>query len=261
MRELAMLDFKTPADKGLIDALTNARMNGTRPDWPELEGDLQDALAAQLSVLGALQAKGFSLGGWKVGFTSGGGYDFMGAGFRPFGYVLKERTLASGAVLHKKPTYGGQVEPELCFEMGESLFGTDLPIEKCRAAVSAVRAAFEINETRVEPSAQPKLFLADGLANWGITVGSGGPPGDKLITSPVQLLLNEQLKQSSVPALVMDDPFLSLSRLCTSLARFGLGLLAGQYVITGSFFKHAMDEPGCYRAIFPGVGEVSLNVP
>jgi 2-keto-4-pentenoate hydratase len=48
----------------------------------------------------------------------------------------------------------------------------------------------------------------------------------------------------------MDDPFLSLSRLCALLHRYGRGLEVGQRVITGSFCNRAVDGPGAWRTVF-----------
>ena len=57
----------------------------------------------------------------------------------------------------------------------------------------------------------------------------------------------------------MDDPYLSLARVCRLLHKYGVGLEPGQPVITGSFCHHAVRQPGSYRAVFVGIGEVSVQ--
>jgi 2-keto-4-pentenoate hydratase len=57
----------------------------------------------------------------------------------------------------------------------------------------------------------------------------------------------------------MDDPYLSLSRLCRLLHKYGLGLEPGQPVITGAFCHHAVRQPGTYRAVFSGIDTVSVQ--
>ncbi len=57
----------------------------------------------------------------------------------------------------------------------------------------------------------------------------------------------------------MDDPYLSLSRLCRLLHQYGVGLEPGQPVITGSFCHHPVTQSGRYRAVFSAIGEVSLR--
>jgi 2-keto-4-pentenoate hydratase len=57
----------------------------------------------------------------------------------------------------------------------------------------------------------------------------------------------------------MDDPFLSLSRLCALLHQYGRGLEPGQRVITGSFCNETVKGPGGWRAVFSGIGEVAVR--
>lgn len=245
----------------LVETLAAARISGASPGLAELDGDLDAALELQLAVLQAMAQHGGRQSGWKVGLTSGPAHDLMGAGFRPFGYLLAERTLRSGATLNEGPKADPQIEPELCLRMKSPLRGVDIPPEECRAAVAEVCAAFEINETRVPLQGQHKLFIADGLANWGLVLGEGVPPRGDLAGTTVDLYFGEELVETSSADLMMDDPFLSLSRLCTQLARHGLGVEAGQNVITGAFLKHSIAKAGRYRAQFAGIGEVTLNVP
>ena len=143
----------------LIEALTAARLNGSALEIPELECDLDGALHLQLDALHALERKGKALAGWKIGFTSGGGYDLLGAGFRPFGYILADRTLKSEAAQPSEAILDAHIEPEICLRIGKDLRGSNLSPAECRAAVPEIYAAFEVNETRVDHAARPKLFI------------------------------------------------------------------------------------------------------
>ena len=252
-------DGRTRAgDDRVVAALVEARLTGAVPPLGELDGDFDDALAVQIAVLQGLKTRGFRQSGWKVGLTSGASYDLMGAGFRPFGFVLAERTFASGVVLSDRPKAGGAIEPELCLRMERPLYGANIPPAECQAAVAEVRAAFEINETRVALANQSRLVVADGLTNWGLVLGGGVPPRAGLSESRVELFVNGRLETASPPQLVMDCPFLSLSRLCTALSKFGWGVDAGQHVLTGAFLKRGLDAPGVYRAAVADIGDVTL---
>ena len=59
---------------------------------PCMSDELYAGLERQLVALA-----GRKNAGWKVGLTSGQARDSMGAGFRPFGYILSERVFSSGA--------------------------------------------------------------------------------------------------------------------------------------------------------------------
>ncbi len=244
----------------VIDTLYTARRDGlplTGLDLTQL--GLEDALTMQLGVLGRFEAAGERRGGWKVGLTSGGARDRMGKDFRPFGYVLQHRILHSGATAPLAKILNCSVEPELCLIVGAPLRGDHVSAAEAKAAVRAVAPAFEINERRILPDSGHAMLLADGLAQWGIVVGPEAPVRDGLIDTTVEFYRDEQLVETKTPGTTMDDPYLSLARLCNRLHQYGVGLEPGQPVITGSFCHHAVRQPGAYRAVFVGIGEVAVK--
>src|SRR3990170_3027185 len=92
----------TPAERLARDAdlLYDARSRGSVGLDLRARGYTRaQGLDLQLAVLDRFLAAGDRVAGWKATFASGGGRDRMGAGFRPFGYILASRTLASGATL------------------------------------------------------------------------------------------------------------------------------------------------------------------
>ncbi len=244
----------------VIDALYVARRSGSPPsELDQVQFGVEEALAVQLRILDRFKAEGERLGGWKVGLTSGNARDRMGKDFRPFGYVLQSRIFQSGATVPVAQILNCAVEPELCLIIGSPLRGDAVDVAEAKAAVRAVAPAFEINQRRVGPDKGQALLLADGLAQWGIVVGPEAPVRDGLVETAVEFYGDEQLVETKTPGATMDDPYLSLSRLCKLLHKYGLGLEPGQPVITGSFCHHAVRQPGTYRAVFSGIGEVSLQ--
>ena len=244
----------------LIDALYTGRRNSAEPSGIDgVQFGLEDALEMQLAVLDRFTAAGEPHGGWKVGLTSGKARDRMGAGFRPFGYVLRSRILDSGSTVQRANVLNCRIEPELCLIIGSPLSGDHVDAAEAKAAVRAVAPAFEINEVRVGPDKGPAVLLADGLANWGIVVGPEAPVRDGLIHTTVEFSQDGQVLETKTPGETMDDPYLSLSRLCQLLHKYGRGLEPGQPVITGSFCNHTITQPGTYRADFSGIGEVVVK--
>ncbi|HEX4832594.1 MAG TPA: hypothetical protein VH478_16035 [Trebonia sp.] len=58
---------------------------------------------------------------------------------------------------------------------------------------------------------------------------------------------------------VLDDPYVSLARICAQLAPFGLGLEPGQRVITGAIVKFPpVDGPSSWTASFGGRTAVTV---
>jgi 2-keto-4-pentenoate hydratase len=122
-----------------------------------------------------------------------------------------------------------------------------------------VAPAFELNEARLPPAAGHPAILADGLSNWGIVVGREVPVRPDLTSTTVELWHDGELAGARTPGNSMDDPFLSLSRLCALLYQYGRGLQPGQRVITGSFCSETITGPGRWRAVFSGIGEVAVR--
>ncbi|MGC1237689.1 MAG: hypothetical protein WA860_02755 [Acidimicrobiales bacterium] len=227
-----------------------------KDDWSSLYGGLR----IQLETLHLWEAAGETLGGWKVGMTSGKNRDKMGKGFRPFGYVLSSRILTSGSSLARNRIQTCQVEPELCLVVGAPLGGANLKVEEVRNAISAVAPAFEINELRrFGAETPPSISIAEDLSNWGIAVGEGVPVSDVDLTqTEVIVTKDDVVMASTIPGSGMDNPFLSIIRLCEVLSRYGLSLQPGQKVITGAFSHHPVTEIGTWRANFQGIGIVDL---
>jgi 2-keto-4-pentenoate hydratase len=233
------------------------------PDLVEPLADAADvdlALTAQDRVLDRWLGAGEAIGGWKVGLTSGNGRDALGVGVRPYGYILSSRIYATQSRV-ELPQFGAcQIEPEFCLTLGADLSGTDVSDEDARASVSQVSAGFEINEMRLPPATSTHVAVADGLGNWGIVVGGATLPAPKLLTDTTCRVYRDGSHVGSFcPGDTMDDPFLTLRRLCKTLSQRGRGLRARQRVITGSFSKHVVDRPGTWTAYFKGVGTVEVS--
>jgi 2-keto-4-pentenoate hydratase len=244
----------------VIDALYVARRNGSQPSGLDnVQFGLEEALDVQLRVLDRFVAEGESLGGWKVGLTSGKARGRMGQDFRPFGYLLQSRIFPSGATVPVANIRNCHMEPELCLIMGSPLRGDSVDAASAKAAVRAVAPAFEINEIRVRPNSGHALALTDGLSQWGVVLGPEAPVRDGLVDTTVEFSGDGQVIETKTPGATMDDPYLSLSRLCRLLHTYGRGLEPGQPVITGSFCHHAITRPGTYRASFSDIGDVSVH--
>jgi 2-keto-4-pentenoate hydratase len=253
------------SDEILVEAFFQARRKGVAgpeladPELIAAEHGLRKALDLQLAVLDRLLASGERLGGWKVGHTSGSRRGMLGGDFRPFGYILDGRIMQSGDTLRHGRITSCFIEPELCVVLGAPLQGDDVDPVTARAAVRAVVPVFELNESRLPPGAGHPAILADGLSNWGIVVGEEAPVRPNLTGTTVELWHDGELVSTRTPGDSMDDPFLSLSRLCALLHQYGRGLEPGQRVITGSFCNETVKGPGSWRAVFSGLGEVAVR--
>ena len=97
------------------------------------------------------------------------------------------------------------------------------------------------------------LLLADGLAQWGIVVGPEAPVR-ALIHTTVDFSRDGEIVETKTPGETMDDPYLSLSRLCRLLHKHGLGLEPGQPVITAQFVIMQSPSQASIVRLFPTLG-------
>ena len=228
------------------------------PKTPTLR-DLHAGLSRQLETLEGKLAAGETLGGWKVGLTSGQARDSMGAGFRPFGYILESRIFASGARIDHGAFSSVGVENECCFTIGRELAG-EVSREAVIDALESVAPAFEINERRLPANAPAPDRLADDLSQWGIVAGTPRAVAGIGFESLVVTLARDGEAVETVAARGhIDDHFTSIAALAAQLSRFGRTLQPGQRVITGSFGRCPVSEPSRWSGDFgPDLGVVEV---
>ncbi|MEN3360930.1 MAG: hypothetical protein V7637_4912 [Mycobacteriales bacterium] len=224
------------------------------------DANLVDGERLQLAVLDHWLRAGEQVGGWKIGWTSRGARASRPDDFRPFGYVLASRVLPSGTKIEPASIPQCRLEPEICVRLGTDLAGADVTVGRARAAVVAVAPAFEVCARRLPPGMPPAIRLGNAMNNWGIVVGPEQAPGEvELGALTVRLSRDGEVIDSGTSAPdTLDDPYLSLSRVCRSLAAHGLGLRAGQHLITGSITNSTPVDPGhLFEATFGPLGTVA----
>jgi 2-keto-4-pentenoate hydratase len=223
---------------------------------------LQDGQALQLDMLERYCVRGESLAGWKVGMTSGKSRDSFGKGVRPFGFILRNRVIKSDDTLHIAAITRCALENEVCFLMNQHLAGDAVTAKMARKAVYGFMPAFEIIESRISGPADEGIRVADNLSQWGIVVGKVVTPvPDDFDFEGLEVVLNFNGKEVErrVARGHIDDHFESLAALVRELAKFGMGLRDGQYVITGSLTRQSVTEPGRWDATFSNLGSVAIN--
>jgi 2-keto-4-pentenoate hydratase len=225
------------------------------------DADIDAGLDLQLAVLDSFVADGEDVGGWKIGWTSRGARDQMGVGFRPFGYVLADKVLPSGAKIELAEFTDCFLEVEIGVVMGTDLAGADVTVEQARDAVAAVAPAFEVGARHLPQGSAVAIRLGNGLNNWGIVMGA--PQSKDLRLDDLQVSLScdgKSLGTGGTGPDVIDDPYLSLTRICQTLDRFGRGLRAGQSLITGSVLPGIkVSEPGHWVGDFGALGTVTAT--
>ncbi len=224
-----------------------------------LDLDFEQGQALQLELLTRYLEQGETLGGWKIGMTSGASRNAMGQGIRPFGFILQSRIIQSGTTLTLDALHTGQVENELCFLIGKEL-GGGTTRNSARGAVKGVVPAFEVNQKRLPAKASTGVRVADDLSQWGIVVGTPVDPAENYMNMTATLSSHQGVIESVHSAEHIDDHFDSLATLANRLAEYGHSLQPGQHIITGAYGKTPFAE-GTFTGEFnAGVGHVEVTL-
>ena len=144
-----------------------------------------------------------------------------------------------------------RVEPEVAFLLRKPLHGPGVTVDDVYAATEAVAPALEIVDSRI---ADWKLSLTDTIADnassGAVVLGDWVPYSDEinLPTSQASLWLKGTEIDTGLGGAVMGDPAAAVAWLANALAPFGTEILAGQFIMSGSFttaaFVRASDYAG-----------------
>ncbi|MGB8390984.1 MAG: fumarylacetoacetate hydrolase family protein, partial [Mycobacterium sp.] len=225
--------------------------------------DVADAYAIQQVNLARRLKGGRTLVGHKIGLTSEPMQTLLGVDQPDFGYILDDMVVPNGSAVPRARFCAPRVEPEVAFLLRKPLRGPGVTIDDVRAATEAVAVALEIVDSRI---ADWKLTLRDTVADnassgavvlgeWVAYTGDIDLPGAR-----ASLCLNGTEIDSGLGSAVLGDPAAAVAWLANALAPFGTDILAGQFIMSGSFTTAAFVHPGdAASATISGLGTVSLT--
>ncbi|MFJ4131497.1 2-keto-4-pentenoate hydratase [Pseudomonas cyclaminis] len=223
-----------PALEVAAAALVRARLEGIRLaslPTPNLPTSLAQGFAIQQQV-GPLAGK--TVGGWKCALPPAGKWIVA---------PIYSDSIVQGELYRlAAETAQARIEPELACVIGHDLPARAEPytVEQIVAAISDVHLALEVIDCRyADPHALSfEQLLADGLFNHGLVLG----PRITLL-SPEQMPSQLEITLSDATAQFLSikgrhpdgDALLPIVWLANFLSTQGIGLRAGQVVITGSY--------------------------
>jgi len=249
----------------VLDELVDARTVGRRPEIPEVRDlSIEEALAVQMRVADRFSHYGRTIGGWKLGMTSGPAFDGMGVGVRPHGYILDDLIFESGATitLNSQACAVG-VEPELCLIAGRDV-PADITVENAREYFTHIAPSLEILQLRLASDHDGWIpsMIVDGMVNGGLIVGT--PVSVDLLerATSVKLTGSDGYEGSATPHVdvVFDDHIETAVRLVRSLGERGRQVKAGDKMITGAFVKAPVTTTTTFTAEFAGIGSVTATI-
>jgi 2-keto-4-pentenoate hydratase len=237
-----------------------ARNGGPYPlAWePRLRRD--DAYRLNLALARRHAERGEPAAGWKVGLTARSIREQFGLPEPVFALLFEHGRWPSGGTSRLADIRLPGWENELCLTLGRALKGPNVSVRDAAAAVEFVQPAMEIIETRGPNSlAGFNVMIADNGQQRAFVVGDKtrfDPARHDLGRAHVQVFVDGQFRELAFGEAVMESsPLASVAWLANKLAAFGLGLEAGQCVMTGSFTRqYKIDRPMTAEARFHPFG-------
>ena len=258
------MDQKTIEALGdsLYDALVArtpiAPLSAAHPDMT-----IEDAYHVQQRMIARRLEKGDRVIGKKIGVTSKAVMNMLGVHQPDFGYLLDSMVFNEGESVDMDTLIQPKAEGEIAFLLKKDLQGPGVTAADVLAATEGVMACFEIVDSRIQDW---KIKIQDTVADnasCGVFV-----LGDKLVDpKKVDLALcgmvlekNGEIVVTGAGAATMASPVNAMVWLANTLGRLGIGLNAGDIVLSGALGAMVPVKAGdSLRCTIGGIGGCSVR--
>ncbi len=224
---------------------------------------IEHAYAIQQRLIARRVKAGERVVGKKIGVTSQAVMNMLGV-FQPdFGILLDGMLYNEGQPIEAKTLIQPKAEGEIAFVLKHDLMGPGVSAADVIAATEGVMACFEIVDSRIE---NWKIKIQDTVADnasCGVFV-----LGDRLVdprdvdlgTCGMVLEKNGEIVATGAGAAALGHPANAVAWLANTLGRLGMGLKAGEVVLSGSLGIMVPVQAGdSLRVSIGGIGGCSVR--
>lgn len=233
-----------------------------RPPSERRRLSLTEAYAVQDRLRETLIGRGEQIAGWKAGFTTRALQETFEVSEPVCAFLLASGVLTSGAAIPAGRFVKPAVEAEVAFVMKRDLAGPGVTAPRALLAVEGALPALELIDFRHSGKAVGTDVIADGVYAKAIVLGGALTPMTG-IDLALEGLVYEQsgtVVGTATAAEVLGTPLNSLAWIANHLGARGLGLRAGDVVMTGSVSKVLQPRAGdIVRATYTRLGSVSVR--
>ncbi|MBY0454364.1 MAG: 2-oxopent-4-enoate hydratase [Burkholderiaceae bacterium] len=224
---------------------------------------IEDAYAIQQRLIARRLGAGERIVGKKIGVTSQAVMNMLGV-FQPdFGILLDGMVYNEGQPIEARTLIQPKAEGEIAFVLKHDLMGPGVSAADVIAATQGVMACFEIVDSRI---CDWKIKIQDTVADnasCGVFV-----LGDRLVdpcevdlsTCGMVLEKNGEIVATGAGAAALGHPANAVAWLANTLGRLGMGLKAGEVVLSGSLGIMVPVQAGdSLRVSIGGIGGCSVR--
>ncbi|NPV70593.1 MAG: 2-keto-4-pentenoate hydratase [Firmicutes bacterium] len=222
-----------------------------------------DAYRIQMATIGTKVAEGHKIIGKKIGLTSKAMQDLLGVAEPDYGHLLDDMLVHEGEAVDCASLCQPKAEGEVAFVLKKDLEGPGLTVVDVLRATEGVMAAIEIVDSRVRDwKIKIQDTVADNASSAMFVLGSRlvNPCDIDLRLVGMVLEKNGQVLSTAAGAAVLGHPAVAVAWLANKLSEYGLGLSAGEVVLSGAFTAAPPVAAGdVFRVTFDRLGSVGCR--
>ena len=224
---------------------------------------LDDAYRIQQRTISRRLESGERVVGKKIGVTSRAVMNMLGVYQPDFGYLLDDMIVNAGVSIDMKTLIQPKAEGEIAFLLKRDLMGPGIGNADVLAATECVMPCFEIVDSRIRDW---KIKITDTVADnasCGVFVlgdNAVDPRRIDLATCGMVLEKNGEIIATGAGAAALGSPVNAVVWLVNTLGHLGIGLKAGEIVLSGALaamFPAA--EGDNFRVSIGGLGGCSVR--
>lgn len=220
----------------LYDALINRKAVAPLTDR-EADITIEDAYQIQQRMIQRRLDAGETIIGKKIGVTSKVVMDMLKVNQPDFGMMTSGMVFNEGEAIDTSTMIAPRAEAEVAFVLKSDLMGPGVTAADVLRATDFVVPCFEIVDSRIQDW---KIKIQDTVADnasCGVLVLGGrrkSPADIDLALAGMVLEKNGEIISTSTGAAVQGSPVNAVAWLANTLGNLGIGLKAGEVILSGS---------------------------
>jgi 2-oxopent-4-enoate/cis-2-oxohex-4-enoate hydratase len=224
---------------------------------------LEHAYAIQQRLNARRLADGERVVGKKIGVTSKAVMNMLGVHQPDFGLLTDAMLVHPGATLDSRTLIQPKAEGEIAFVLKRDLQGPGVGVADVLAATECVLPCFEIVDSRIRDwKIRIQDTVADNASCGVFVLGSQAvsPLDVDLNTCGMVLEKNGEVVVTGAGAAALGSPLNAVAWLANTLGRLGMGLKAGEVILSGALGAMVPAVRGDhFRVSIGGLGDCSVR--
>ena len=198
---------------------------------------IEDAYQIQLRMIQRRLDGGETIVGKKIGVTSKVVMDMLGVNQPDFGQMTSGMVFNEGEAIRADSMIAPKAEAEVAFVLNSDLMGPGITAADVLRATDFVVPCFEIVDSRIRDwKIKIQDTVADNASCGVLTLGGvrRSPRQLDLALAGMVLEKNGEVISTSTGAAVQGSPANAVAWLANTLGHLGIGLKAGEVILSGS---------------------------